>query len=134
MGELTNIKRDPSLLGYPATLPIEVALKTASPAEIREAYNLSLEDWETLKTHPQFLADLKVASDMVKKEGMSFKLKARMQAEELLATSWQLIHADGTPANVKADLIKSTMRWGGFDNKEVGNGGGSAFNIQINLK
>jgi hypothetical protein len=73
---------------------------------------------------------------MVKKEGMSFRLKARLQAEELLKTSWRLIHAptDEVPPSVKADLVKATMRWAGYDNKETAAGAvNNGFNIQINL-
>jgi hypothetical protein len=67
---------------------------------------------------------------------MSFKLKARLQAEELLKTSWRLIHApaEEVPSSVKADLLKATMRWAGYDIKEQAvAGGGNALNIQINL-
>jgi hypothetical protein len=56
----------------------------------------------------------------VKKEGMSFKLKARLQSEALLETSWRLIHAPSSevPPAVKAKLMEATWRMAGFDNKE----------------
>lgn len=141
MGDLATLKaydpgRDPAELGWPPTLPIEIALKTAPLQDIREAYGYTPEEWMALKDNPQFLADLTAAISMVKEEGMSFKLKARLQAEELLKTSWRLIHApqDEVPSSVKADLIKATARWAGYDTKDSG-GGGSAnqLNIQINL-
>jgi hypothetical protein len=141
VGDLATLKaydpgRDPAELGWPPTLPIEIALKTAPLQDIREAYGYTPEEWMALKDNPQFLADLTAAISMVKEEGMSFKLKARLQAEELLKTSWRLIHApqDEVPSSVKADLIKATARWAGYDAKDSG-GGGSAnqLNIQINL-
>lgn len=144
MGELANIDqaydpgRDPASIGWPPTLPVEIALKTAPLDEIRQAYGYTTEEWMRLKDDPQFLSDLTAAVHMVKKEGMSFKLKARLQAEELLKTSWRLIHApsDEVPSSVKADLLKATMRWAGYDAKEqaVSAGGGVGFNIQINLR
>jgi hypothetical protein len=141
VGDLATLKaydpgRDPAELGWPPTLPIEVALRTAPLADIRETYGYSQEEWVALKDNPQFLADLAAAVAMVKEEGVSFKLKARLQAEELLKTSWRLIHApqDEVPSSVKADLIKATARWAGYDTKDNGAGGqANNLNIQINL-
>lgn len=141
MGELSTLKsydpgRDPAELGWPPTLPIEIALKTAPMSEIRVAYGYTPEEWAALKDCPEFLADLAAAVQMVREEGMSFKLKARLQAEELLKTSWRLIHApiDEVPSSVKADLIKATARWAGYDAKEaVTANAGNNLNIQINL-
>ena len=48
---------------------------------------------------------------------MTFKLKARAQAEELLTTSWTLIHSPEVSPAVKADLIESTVKWGGLEPK-----------------
>lgn len=129
--------RDPAAIGYPPTLPIEVALKTATPQELRVEYGYTEEEWAALPSNPYFIADLAAAAEMVKKEGMSFRLKARLQAEELLKESWRLIHSKGeeaAPPSVKADLIKSTMRWAGYDNKEAAAGTvNNGFSIQINL-
>jgi len=141
MGDLTKFTsykplKDPAEIGWPPTLPIEIALKTAPMNEIRDAYGYTEEQWWALKDNPDFLADLAAAVEMVKKEGMSFKLKAALQAEELLKTSWRLIHApiDEVPSSVKADLIKATARWAGYDNKDVGAAGNANnLNIQINL-
>lgn len=140
VGEVTKIEeetpRDPSLIGYPPTLPIELALKTASPAELKVEYGFTDEEWAALRYDQMFLADVMAAAEMVKKEGMTFKLKARLQAEELLKESWRLIHSKSAdvPPSVKADLIKSTMRWAGYDNKEAIAGGQvNGLNIQINL-
>jgi hypothetical protein len=72
---------------------------------------------------------------VVAEEGMSFKIKAKLQAEELLKTSWRTIHDQHTPPNVKADLIKATMRWAEYDTPPKDavsvNGQRSAFQINI---
>lgn len=71
----------------------------------------------------------------VRDKGITFKLKARTQAEELLKTSWMLIHSAETSAAVKADLIKSTVKWAGLEPKELGtsDGDGGGVRITINL-
>ena len=127
---------DPSKLAWPTTLPIELALKTASPQELRAHYGYTDEEWEALRDHPVFIAELAAAVELVKQEGMSFKLKARLQSEALLETSWRLIHAPHSevPAAVKSRLMEATWRMAGFDSKDINAAGGSAgLAIQINF-
>ena len=129
-------QRDPAQIGYSPTLVVELALRDFTPEQLRVEYGYTREDWDALKTNEAFVADLSAACEMVRAEGMSFKLKAKLQAEELLTTSWRLIHGgDKVPATVKADLVKATMRWAGYDNKEATNAnlGATGLNIQINL-
>ena len=124
-------------VGFPHTLPIELALKVAPEADILEAYKLTYEDFQEIAATPAFVAAYKNALEMVQQEGASFKLKAMLQAEELLGTSWGLIHQKDTPASVRADLIKSTVRWAGLEPQKAvageGGGGGTGFQININL-
>jgi hypothetical protein len=127
---------NPSEILYPATLPIEVAMRETPPQELKVEYGFDDASWAALKLNPTFLADVKAAHDMLKKEGSSFKLKARLQADELLKRSWQMIHApsDQVAPSVAADLLKATIRWAGYDNKEAAAGAvNNGFNIQINL-
>lgn len=132
-----QFSRDPARLSWPATLPIELALRMSSPHELKEHYEYSDEDWDALREHPAFLADLQKACDLVKQEGMSFKLKIKLQAEGMLDTNWKMIHASNSevPPAVKARLMEATFRMAGYDNKADGlAGAGSNFNIQINLR
>jgi hypothetical protein len=71
----------------------------------------------------------------VRDKGLTFKLKARAQAEELLTTSWLLIHDPAVSPAVKADLIKSTVKWAGLEPKDttVTDGGTGGVKITINL-
>ena len=66
---------------------------------------------------------------------MTFRLKARAQAEELLTTSWTMIHSPEVSPAVKADLIKSTVKWGGLEpkNDNVVEGANGGVRITINL-
>lgn len=126
---------DPARLGYPPTFPIEIALRTSSTKEICEEYGISEQEWEVIRNEPLFLGDLKRALDMLQQEGMSFKLKARLQAEELLKTSWREIHSPDTPPSVRAQLIQATMKWAGYDAPPQTNSAlvGTGFSININF-
>lgn len=128
---------DPSGLGWPPTLAVEIALREQTVKEVCTAYGITRPEWLKIAAHPGFRKELEVAVNMLKTEGMSFKIKARLQSEHLLGESWRLIHHDDTPANVKADLIKFTVKAAGLDaSKDQGHavgGGGSAFQINIQL-
>lgn len=145
LATITNLfdQKDPTSLVWPPTLPIELALKTATPDQIRVEYGYTEEEWAALPRNPTFMRDLAGACERVRQEGMSFKLKAKLIAEENLKQVWKMIHQDHTlvPAAVKGKLIELTARWAGFDERAANNqGGGSGgpvnantLNIQINL-
>jgi hypothetical protein len=126
---------DPAELGWPPAFPIEVALRVAPIKQICEAHGITKEHYNVLRTDPGFLNVLAGYAKMLKEHGASFKLKAMIQSEELLKTSWAIIHAVDTPAAVKADLIKHTIRFAGLDASldQKGGGANNQANFQINL-
>ena len=126
---------DPARLGYPPTLPIEIALRTSPVDAVCEAYGISPEEWALIVEDPTFQNDMLRATEMLKEDGVSFKLKAQLQANQLLQTSWNLIHNDLTPPNVRADLIKSTVKWAGLEPQPAtaGQVAGNGFTIAINF-
>ena len=132
--------KNPASISWPPTLVVELALQTATPAELRVEYGYSEEDWEALRHNQVFLRELAEACETVRAEGMSFKLKSKLLAESNLDKAYKMIHAknDDVPPNVKKDLILAIARWAGFDGKGVTEGVESAGNgnmlaIQINL-
>lgn len=126
---------DPARLGYPPTFPIEIALRTSGTRQICEEYGIDEDEWELIRHEPLFLADLKRALEMLQQEGMSFKVKAQLQASEILKTSWRMIHSPDTPPAVRANMISATVRWAGYDQPSQASTGaaGSGFSININL-
>lgn len=126
---------DPALLGFPPMLPVELAMRIAPVKEICAAYGITKDEFIALTNDPVFVKAYDNARDELRKDGMSFRIKAKLQAEELLKKSWTMIHSDGVPSNIKADLIKSTVRWAGYEPKgDSGIAGvGNAFQININL-
>ena len=129
------VPRDPAELGYPPTLPIEIALRTGTTKEICEAYNIDRVRWDELRQDPAFIADVHAAQEALRKDGMSFRMKAQLQSEELLKTSWKIIHDAEMPANVRADLIKFTIRAAGLDGSkdQAANQQTTALQININI-
>lgn len=137
---LYNPPDDPSELGFPHMLPVELALKIDTPKNLCVAYGIDKAAWDVLRTSPAFIKAVTDAAEMIRKEGMSFKLKAQMQSEALLKTSWSIIHStsDEVPAAVKADLIKRTWQVAGLDasvaqKSAMGGGQQNTLSININL-
>lgn len=135
MNALTIIPDNPAEIGYSPTLPVEIVLKTAPLKDICAAYKITKEDWDQLRVDPRFIADIQATTELLKKEGMSFRMKARLQSEELLKTSWKMIHStsDEVPPMVRADLIKFIIRCAGLVEDPKAQAAQVPLNIQINL-
>lgn len=120
-------------LAFDIALTLEGSGETLQ--EVMTRHKIAASDIITFNADPVFLKKVEHYRDEVREKGLTFKLKARAQAEELLTTSWMLIHDPAVSPAVKADLIKSTVKWGGLEPKnEVSNeGGGGGVRITINL-
>tara|TARA_B100002019_G_C21207136_1_gene567311 strand:+ start:352 stop:804 length:453 start_codon:yes stop_codon:yes gene_type:complete len=103
--------------------------------EVKDRHNITAEQLLVFNKDTVFLKKVESYREEVREKGMTFKLKARAQAEELLTTSWTLIHSPDVSAAVKADLIKSTVKWGGLEpkNEVSAEGTGGGVKITINL-
>jgi len=103
--------------------------------EVLERHSLDIDTLGKFNADSLFLRKVGHLRGEIRDKGMTFRLKARAQAEELLTTSWTLIHSPDVSAAVKADLIKSTVKWGGLEPKSdsmVADGVGGV-SITINL-
>jgi hypothetical protein len=103
--------------------------------EVITRHGIAANDILAFNADPVFLKKVEGYRDEIRDKGMTFKLKARAQAEELLTTSWLLIHDPAVSPAVKADLIKSTVKWAGLEPKDAGpqDGGTGGVKITINL-
>lgn len=103
--------------------------------EIIARHRIQPADILAFNQDPVFLRKVDHYRGEVREKGLTFRLKARAQAEELLTTSWCLIHDASVSPAVKADLIKSTVRWAALEPKDSVDtgGGGTGVKITINL-
>jgi hypothetical protein len=103
--------------------------------EIKDRHHIDASDLLVFNKDPIFLKRVESYRDEVKEKGLTFRLKARAQAEELLTTSYMLIHDPSVSPAVKADLIKSTVKWAGLEPKNTDdqNGAVGGVKIMINL-
>jgi len=83
--------------------------------EVIARHKIAAIDILAFNKDPIFLKKVEHYQNEVREKGLTFKLKARAQAEELLTTSYLLIHDPAVSPAVKADLIKSTVKWAGLE-------------------
>jgi hypothetical protein len=120
-------------LAFDVALMLEGSGETLQ--EVVTRHKINANDILTFNKDPIFLKKVEHYQGEVREKGLTFKLKARAQAEELLTTSYLLIHDPAVSPAVKADLIKSTVKWAGLEpkNTEVSEGAGGGVRITINL-
>lgn len=120
-------------------LAFDIALRLEGSGEdiveIMARHRIVTTDLVAFNGDPVFLKKVGTFRDEIRDKGVTFKMKAKSQAEELLKTSWLLIHSPDVSAAVKADLIKSTVKWAGLEPKgDTGDSGASGgVRIMINL-
>lgn len=119
-------------LAFDVALTLEGSGETLN--EVISRHNITANDVLVFNADPIFLKKVEHYRTEVRDKGLTFKLKARAQAEELLTTSWLLIHDPAVSPAVKADLIKSTVKWAGLEPKnDMVSEGGGGVRITINL-
>lgn len=120
-------------LAFDVALTLEGSGETMQ--ELMQRHKIDANDVLAFNADPVFLMKVDQYRTEVREKGITFKLKARAQAEELLTTSWLLIHDPSVSAAVKADLIKSTVKWAGLEPKDntIDAGGTGGVKITINL-
>jgi uncharacterized protein YbaA (DUF1428 family) len=104
--------------------------------ELIQRHRITQSDLVDFSKDPVFLKKVEHYRTEVQEKGLTFRMKARAQAEELLVTSWTLIHSPDINAAVKADLIKQTVKWAGLEPKNdvdmTAGAGGVKITINLN--
>lgn len=115
--------------------PMELAMRTAATPTLCDAYGVTREQWNRLRHDPAFQAAVEACVEELKDPKTAFRMKARLQSEELLKTSWDLIHDrhDIVAPAVKAQLIQATWRMAGVDASKEKEQTGQKNNLHIVL-
>lgn len=114
-------------------LLVDVAIGTQEDM-ILDAYGLTAHAYQAILEDLGFQRALAILKKELQKDGMSFKLKAQLQAEAMLEEHWMLVHDRDIPPETRRKAIADTVRWAGFDNNaNMGGMGGGGFTINIDL-
>ncbi|MHB8388056.1 MAG: hypothetical protein ACYDBH_00580 [Acidobacteriaceae bacterium] len=125
----TELRQEARLAGIPAIyrttherLACELALHIEEPEEVFARYGYGVDEAMALMETPAFALLLDRIAREIRESGLSFKMKARAQAEELLASSFVMATDPYVSAAVRADLIKWTAKMAGHEPREKEDG------------
>ena len=104
-------------MSFDPRLTFELALGLSAPDKIFERYGYDQDSALALAKNHVFQAMLKAYVDDVKEHGLTFRAKARVQAEDLLAHSYEIATDSQAPYAVRADMIKWTAKVADYEPK-----------------
>ncbi len=122
--------------GWPARLPFDLAMQIETPEETLAQYGLTPEQGAKLLQNETFAKLVRGYRAVIVSEGLSFKTKAKLQAEELLEHAFMLATDPDVAPAVRMDSIKWHSRVAGLDPGKdgeggAGSGGGAGFSLKI---
>ncbi len=122
----------PGMLGVRAAMALDAAAGADSET-LAEKYGMTAAE-EHLAAQPYFAKVVEALRADVETHGVSFRLKAAMQAEALLESRlWEMAQDPTTPAQVLLDYFKALTKVGGLEPKPQAAQEGSGFQLVINL-
>lgn len=105
----------------------------ASKEAICEEYNFTEQFYERMVQDVGFLGKVAALQKELEKDGATFTLKAKLQAEVLLDESFKMAMNQDVDSRVRAKLIGDTVRWAGFDKSGVAPDNTGGFSVTITL-
>ncbi len=127
--------RSPVDTGINPTMAFEVALGMLSLDEIAKKHGIPAQELREYAANPHFDKMVKDFKADLEAHGVSFRLKAALQAEIYMDTTlWAMANDPTTPSQTKLDFFKQLTRVGGLEPKPAaGSEGGPGFRLIINL-
>lgn len=120
-------------MSFDPRIAYEIALGVEKASLVFDKYGLSEAQMVALVRSPAFLMTIKKYKEEIQASGISFKLKAKIQAEDLLTHSYLIATDVEAPMAVRADMIKWTAKVAGLEptpDKGQSNSGGT-FELNI---
>lgn len=115
-------------------LILDLAIGVDGLEDILPRYGLTEDEFNILSEVSSFRRELALAMRDVRENGIPFTQKAKVQAESYLSVLDDLVYNIGTPASVRLEAIRSTVRWARLEpQKETKDDLANASNIQINI-
>lgn len=113
---------------------LEIAMGLREPREIAEDYGFSATQWELLKVHDPFKKQVEDKKAELKQNGVTFRLKSAVIAEELLEDLYLKATHEDASFHTVLEAVKFTSKAAGLDApKQDGQAAGSGFSISITI-
>jgi hypothetical protein len=121
---------------WPPQFTFDLALGLEDLDVLLDRYALTPLEYEVMQMSSGFRRELSDHMREIKENGVSFKHKARVQAEAYLEEVHVIVTDSDVSASTRLDAIKSVVRWAGLEPKEdtsAKDNATNAFQININL-
>jgi len=120
---------------YDPRMILDLAIGLEDLTVILPRYNLSEAEFNILSETPVFRRELAMAMREARENGLPFANKAKFQAESYLEVLDELVYSAETPASVRLEAIRSTVKWARLEVEKGTEGTGNApqINVQINF-
>ncbi|WP_288074910.1 hypothetical protein [Pseudomonas sp.] len=105
----------------------------ASKESIMEEYGIMDHHYERIVRDVGFMGKVAALKKELEKDGATFGLKAKLQAEVLLDESFKMAMDKEVDPRVRAKLIGDTVRWAGFDKSGAAPDNTGGFSVTITL-
>lgn len=113
---------------------LEISMGLRDPKEIAEDYGFSEEQWIALKVHEPFVKQVDDKKAELKENGVTFRLKSAVIAEELLADLYIKATDEDATLHAVLESLKFCAKASGLDApKQDGVAAGSGFSINITI-
>jgi len=136
-------EHDPPYGYHPQSVPpwtpalvFDVALGLEGIETILSRHDLTEAAWEHINSHPLFHRQVGVQARELSENGVSFRAKAKVQAEMYLVDLDHMISSPTTDQKVKLDAIKYVTKVADLEPRadKTESNGAPQVNIQINLQ
>ena len=114
---------------------LDLAIAVDDITVILPRYGLSEAEFNLLSETPVFRRELAMAMREARENGLPFANKAKFQAESYLEVLDELVYSAETPASVRLEAIRSTVKWARLEQPTGAEAQGNApqINVQINF-
>ena len=119
-----------SKITWPARLPFDVAMGE-SDEKLCVIYGITKEQLNDIMFVDAFRRAVADHKREIAENGITFRKKAKIQAEEYLVDMHDLISDVETPPSVKLNAIQSIVRWAGLEPEKDK---GATVNVNTNTK
>jgi hypothetical protein len=111
--ESAIIKED--IYPWPARLTFDLAVGDVEEEDICDLYKITPLELHKLYEYAPFRMEVANHRRAIQREGVTFRMKARLQGEIYLENLHDIISSDSCPASVKLAAIQSVVKWGGLE-------------------
>lgn len=123
-----------SLADVPSEMIYKLAVGMEEPDDVAHFYGIPADKWEHMKAWPPLIKAVLAERSKLDAEGVTFKYKMRLLAEDSLEHAYKIAKSSNTPLPQVLEFAKLAAKLADMEPKQDRSGAaGPGFTISINL-